>query len=80
MDHSDEYQPAVVQNARLVLGGKPQLVWITPKKVSFRDRELNMCLSIIGMRLLTSDEISRDKQRLCMYQSKPAKEGGCKRY
>ena len=67
MDYSNEYELAVVQNARLVLSGKPKLVWITPKKMSFHDREFDMCLSIIGMRHLTADEIFRDKQRLRMY-------------
>lgn len=79
MDHPDEYGPVVVQDAKLVQGGKPRLVWITPKKNPLRDRELDMCLSIIGMRHLIVDEIFRDQQRLHMYRLKPAKEDECKR-
>ena len=72
MDNSDEYPPVIVQDATLVQGGKPRLVWIKPKEKPSRHRELDMCLSIIGMRHLIKDEIFRNQQRLRMYRLKPA--------
>lgn len=72
MDNSDEYPPVIVQDATLVQGGKPRLVWIKPKERPSHHRELDMCLSSIGMRHLIKDEIFRNQQRLRMYRLKPA--------
>lgn len=73
-DNSDDYGPAVVQDARIVQREKARLVWVATRKATLYDREFDLCLLMIGMRHLTVGEMSGDRQRLDLYRLKPAME------